>query len=145
MQYTSPIPFAALVGIELLRFENGEAELVLPMRNELTNSWDAAHGGAVMTLLDIAMSHAARSSDEGGARGDVGCVTIEMKTSFLRTGTGRLLAKARVLRRTSSFAFCEASMFDGAGELAAHATGTFKFMKRLAVGSATVQRSGASD
>ncbi len=145
MQFTWPLPFAELLGIELLRFENGEAELALPMRDDLTNSWDVAHGGAVMTLLDIAMAHAARSAGEGGARDDVGCVTIEMKTSFLRAGTGRLLAKARVLRRTPSFAFCEASMFDGAGELAAHATGTFKFMKRLAVGDARVQRAGASD
>lgn len=144
MEFTRPLPFAELLGIELLRFDGGEAELAMPMRHDLSNSWDVAHGGAVMTLLDIAMAHAARSSGEG-PRDDVGVVTIEMKTSFLRAGTGRMLAKAKVLRRTSSFAFCEGSMFDGAGDLAAHATGTFKFMRRLAVGDVRVQRADASD
>ncbi len=36
------------------------------------------HGGAVMTLLDVAMAVAARS-----ARKESGVVTIEMKTSFM--------------------------------------------------------------
>ena len=145
MQFTHPLPFAELLGIELLRFERGEAELALPLRTELTNSWDVAHGGAVMTLLDITMAHAARSPGQDGLPGDIGVVTIEMKTSFLRAGTGRLRATGRVLRRTPSFAFCEGSMFDGAGQLAAHATGTFKFMRRLPDGTDRVQRPGASD
>ena len=146
MQFTWPLPFAELLGIELVRFEGGESELVMPLRRELTNSWDVAHGGAVMTLLDIALAHAARSPGQDGLPEGVGVVTIEMKTSFLRAGTGeRLRGVGRVLRRTPSFAFCEGSVFDGAGELAAHATGTFKYMRRLPVGATRVQRHGASD
>lgn len=146
MEFTWPLPFAELLGIELVRFERGESELILPLRKELTNSWDVAHGGAIMTLLDITLAHAARSPGQAGLAEDIGVVTIEMKTSFLRAGTGdRLRAVGRVLRRTPSFAFCEGSMFDGKGELAAHATGTFKYMKRLQVGEEKVQRAGASD
>ena len=61
MEFTWPLPFAELLGIELLRFEHGEAELAVHLRAELTNSWDVAHGGVVMTLLDITMAHAART------------------------------------------------------------------------------------
>jgi hypothetical protein len=39
----------------------GEAEIALPLRPELENSWGVAHGGVTMTLLDVAMAHAARS------------------------------------------------------------------------------------
>ena len=87
-----------------------------------------------MTLLDVAMAHAARSADattdaDANTSGR-GVVTIEMKTSFMRPGTGRLTARARVLTRTIALAFCEASLFDEAGALIAHATGSFKYLTR---------------
>ena len=53
-----------------------------------------------------------------------------MKTSFMRPATGRLNAHARVLTRTLALAFCEASLFDEAGALIAHATGSFKYLTR---------------
>jgi acyl-coenzyme A thioesterase PaaI-like protein len=62
-------------------------------------------------------------------------VTIEMKTSFLLPAEGRLVATARCLRRTASLAFCEASMTRTDGEITAHATGTFKFLRGLPAGS----------
>ena len=51
-------PFIHLLGAELLRFEDGETEIALEIRDELQNSWQVAHGGVVMTLLDVAMAHA---------------------------------------------------------------------------------------
>jgi acyl-coenzyme A thioesterase PaaI-like protein len=39
------------------------------------------HGGALMTLLDVTMATAARSA---ACNPDMGVVTIEMKTSFMR-------------------------------------------------------------
>ena len=53
-----------MLGFELLRFEQGEAEIALELRPELENSWGVAHGGVTMTLLDVAMAHAARSPGE---------------------------------------------------------------------------------
>jgi uncharacterized protein (TIGR00369 family) len=95
-----------------------------------------------MTLLDVVMAHAARSSGVAGAGG---MVTIEMKTSFMRPGLGRLVASGRALHRTASTAFTEGSVRDPEGRLVAHATGTFKFLKGLPVGDRRIQRPDASD
>jgi uncharacterized protein (TIGR00369 family) len=57
--------------------------------------------------------------------------TIEMKTSFVRPAEGELRALGKLLHRTSTLAFCEASVVDGSGQLCAHATGTFKYLRAL--------------
>ena len=87
-----------------------------------------------MTLADVVMAHAARSVEP-----TMGCVTIELKTSFMRAAKGPLLAKGRLLHRTATLAFTEASIFDAAGKLCSHATGTFKYVARLPVGPGSSQ------
>jgi uncharacterized protein (TIGR00369 family) len=145
MAFPTRIPFVEALGFELLRFADGEAEIAMTPRDEHLNSWSVLHGGVSMTLLDVAMAHAARSPRTGEADDDRGVVTIEMKTSFMRPGLGRLVAQAKVLRRTASFSFCEASLLDGQGELVAHATGTFKYLKALPAGGRQLKRLNASD
>jgi uncharacterized protein (TIGR00369 family) len=139
------IPFVELLGFELLRFEHGEAEIAIELRDELTNSWGVAHGGVTMTLLDVVMAHAARSPGEDGVAESSGVVTVEMKTSFLRPGLGRLVGTGKRLHRTASMAFCEGSLADAKGQLIAHATGTFKYLKGLPAGGRRIQRPNASD
>jgi uncharacterized protein (TIGR00369 family) len=147
MDFVTPIPFVALLGIELQRFVGGEAEMALELREELTNSWGVAHGGVTMTLLDVVMAHAARSPDADGAEPHPGVVTIEMKTSFLQPGSGRLVAHGNLLHRTATMAFCQGSVRDGEGRLVGHGTGTFKYMNALPVGAGgrRIQRLNASD
>jgi uncharacterized protein (TIGR00369 family) len=139
------IPFVELLGFELLRFERGEAEIAVQLRDDLTNSWGVAHGGVAMTLLDVVMAHAARSPGDDGIAETSGVVTVEMKTSFLRPGLGRLVGSGRRLHRTASMAFCEASLVDADQQLVAHATGTFKYLKGLPAGGKRIQRLNASD
>ena len=91
------------------------------------NSWEVAHGGVLMTMLDVAMATAARSDHLDGP----GVATIEMKTSFMRPGEGELRCHAKLLHRSTTMAFCEGSVFGGDGKLCAHATGTFKYLKAL--------------
>ncbi len=145
MKFLVTIPFVELLGFELLRFEHGEAEIAVQLRDEFTNSWGVAHGGVTMTLLDVVMAHAARSPGEDGVTESSSVVTVEMKTSFLRPGLGRLVGSGRRLHRTASMAFCEASLTGGEGQLIAHATGTFKYLKGLPAGGKRIQRSNASD
>ena len=145
MDFLVHIPFVELLGFELLRFEHGEAEIAVQLRDELTNSWGVAHGGVTMTLLDVVMAHAARSPGADGVAESSGVVTVEMKTSFLRPGLGRLVGTGRRLHRTVSLAFCEASLADAEGQLVAHATGTFKYLKGLPAGGKRIQRPNASD
>ena len=148
MDFPLQIPFVQAMGFELLRMQDGEAEIALNLRPDQHNSLSMAHGGVTMTLLDVAMAHAARSADApadatANAPGR-GVVTIEMKTSFMRPGTGRLTARARVLTRTIALAFCEASLFDEADALVAHATGSFKYLTRGASEGRRVRGAGGN-
>jgi uncharacterized protein (TIGR00369 family) len=145
LQFLVHIPFVELLGFELLRFERGEAEIAVGLRDELTNSWGVAHGGVTMTLLDVVMAHAARAPGDDGVAEKSGVVTIEMKTTFIRPGLGRLVGSGKRLHRTASLAFCEGSLADADGQLIAHATGTFKYLKGLPAGGKRIQRLNASD
>jgi len=134
MKFTVHIPFVELLGFELVHFANNEAEIAYSPAPDHENSFGVVHGGATMTLMDVVMAHAARSEEP-----NMGVVTIEMKTSFMRASKGRLTAKGKMLHRTATMAFTEASVFNEAGELCSHATGTFKFVPRLPVGSKSTQ------
>ena len=134
-----------MLGFELMRFDPGIAEIAVPLREELTNSWGVAHGGVTMTLLDVVMAHAARTPSVDGVAETSGVVTIEMKTSFLRPGLGRLVGTGRRLHRTASMAFCEGSLFDAEGVLIAHATGTFKYLRALPASGRELKQLNASD
>jgi uncharacterized protein (TIGR00369 family) len=147
MKFHTFIPFVEHLGFELLKFEEGESEIAVSLREELCNSWSVAHGGVTMTLLDVAMAHAARSPNRGGdgQSNGIGVVTIEMKTSFMRPGLGRLVARGKRVHATASLAFCEASVVDEKGALVAQASGTFKYLKGLPAGGRKILRNNASD
>jgi len=146
MEFKVHIPFVKALGFELHRMAGGEAEVHLPMRDDLTNSWGVAHGGVLMTLLDVVMAHAARSPDKPEGEALPGVVTIEMKSAFMRPGEGLLVATGRRLHRTVSMAFCEAFVHDTSGQLLCHGSGTFKYMHGLPVGGGRrIQRLNASD
>lgn len=125
------VPFVTLVGIERLPAPQGVSLSVLTPRPELLNSFGVLHGGVVMTLMDVAMASAARSLQQ-----DMGVVTVEMKTSFMRPARGRLRAEGRVMHRSGTMAFTEATIFDASHRALAHASGTFKYVRRAPEGLA---------
>ena len=130
---SGPIPFPVRgafvhhLGFELWACAAGRAQMQVTVDARHLNSWGVAHGGVVMSLMDVGMAFAARSDHLDGP----GVATLEMKTSFMRPAEGRLRCEAQRLTRTATLAFCEASIFDDAGHLCAHATGTFKFLRQL--------------
>jgi uncharacterized protein (TIGR00369 family) len=129
MNFGVDIPFVTHLGFTLDLFEGGESVLGYTPRPEHLNSFAVTHGGAIMTLLDVTMASAARSVQK-----DMGVVTIEMKTSFMQAAPGdgsKLTAKGRLIHRTTTLAFTEATLFDVKGRACAHATGTFKYVRRL--------------
>jgi uncharacterized protein (TIGR00369 family) len=126
LRFGVEIPFVELLGFELMLFEGGHSHINYDPKPEHLNSFNVVHGGASMTLLDVAMAVAARSVAQ-----EMGVVTIEMKTSFMQAARGPLAAKGRLIHRTTTMAFTEASIFDADGKICAHATGTFKYVSRL--------------
>jgi uncharacterized protein (TIGR00369 family) len=131
IEFPIRIPFVEELGLELHGFGDGKAELRVNLADAHLNSWEVAHGGVLMTMLDVAMAHAARSIHQHDPSQGRGVATIEMKTTFMRPAQGELRALGRLLHRTATMAFCEASVFDDSDQLCAQATGTFKYLRAL--------------
>jgi uncharacterized protein (TIGR00369 family) len=129
------IPFVEELGIYLVSSGAGRSIIRLDTQPQHLNSWGVAHGGVVMTLLDVAMATAGRTLRTDLGTG--GNVTIEMKSSFLRPARGRLEVRGVCLHATSTMAFCEAELYGEDLELAAKSSGTFKFFRQVATGSET--------
>jgi uncharacterized protein (TIGR00369 family) len=127
------IPFVEHLGFELVKFEGGDSQIDFEPRSEHLNSFNVVHGGVCMTLLDVSMAAAARSLDH-----EMGVVTIEMKTSFMQAARGKLVGKGNLMHRTATMAFTQATIYDAQDKPCAHATGTFKYVKRLPTGPSSV-------
>ena len=133
MKFGVDIPFVNLLGFDLELFEGGRSQISYAPRPDHLNAFGVTHGGALMTLLDVTMAAAARSTQK-----DMGLVTIEMKTSFMQTARGKVTGKGRLMHRSANIAFTEATVFDESGQTCAHATGTFKYTRALAGGESGV-------
>jgi uncharacterized protein (TIGR00369 family) len=120
------IPFLDHLGVELVSFGQGRAELAVQVRPEHCNSLQVAHGGVVMTVLDAALAIAGRAAHTDDYDAPVNTITVEMKTSFIRPGAGRLLVRAECVHKATSLMFCEGEVRDEQGRLVARASGTFK-------------------
>ena len=123
--FRNDIPFVKDLGIEFISAENGHAVLALDLTPRHLNSWNVAHGGVLMTLLDVAMAAAGRTLDPAAGGG----VTVEMKTNFLQPANAgtRLLASGHAYHRSSAMAFCDGEVRDTEERLIAKAMGTFKY------------------
>ncbi len=140
------VPFIDDLGIDILDAPRGESRVQLVLLRRHLNSWNVAHGGVIMTMLDIAMAIAGRSLDPD-ARGGV---TVEMKTSFLQPGPAgtTLTATGRAFHRSTTMTFCEGEVRDSDERLIAKAMGTFKTLKRLEGASrrlSTAPQAGGGD
>lgn len=129
-------PFVDHLGVRLIAAANGESEVALTLADTQMNTWHVAHGGVTMTLADVALATAARSLAGDG----MGVVTVEMKVNFMQPGRGELRAFGRVLHRSTTMAYCEGEVRDDSGHFVAKALGTFKYMRRLAVGRVVVEQ-----
>ena len=89
------VPYAGLLGIEIVRLERGEAILSLLSRPELMRMAGIMHGGALASLMDTASAFAVLTLIEA----DTQTVTVDLTIHFLRPVTeGLVKAHARVLR-----------------------------------------------
>ena len=118
------IPFVEHLGIRLVEQGRERAIVSLEHRPEFTNSWDAAHGGVIMTMLDLVMSMAVRGHYDVSA----GVLTVDMSVGFLNASKGDVIAEGRVLHAGRSTAFCESEARDAEGRILAKAIGTFKLL-----------------
>jgi uncharacterized protein (TIGR00369 family) len=117
------MPFASLLGIDIVECADGHAEGRLEMREEL--SWNEeqvmAHGGVTFTLADT-VGGAALVSEV-----DQPVPTIDMRIDYLSAGTGDLYAEADVVRCGSDVGTVDVEVYAAGDEtLIADARGVYK-------------------
>ncbi|WP_282348665.1 PaaI family thioesterase [Pseudomonas sp. PS01301] len=109
------------LGCQVRRLDAGVAEVALPMAEHLRNRGQVMHGGAIFSLVDIAMGLACST-----AHGfDNQSVTLECKINYLRAvSEGEVICKAQVLHAGRRTMVVEAEVLQGE-KLMAKAQGTF--------------------
>ncbi|HEY4426923.1 MAG TPA: PaaI family thioesterase [Solirubrobacteraceae bacterium] len=119
-QIRDVMPFAVLIGVELLE---ARPELVrgrLEWTAERCTAGGVMHGGALMALADTCGGTCAFLNLPDGA---VGTATIESRTSFLRAvREGAITASTRPLHRGRSMIVLETEIAREDGSLAAKVT-----------------------
>jgi uncharacterized protein (TIGR00369 family) len=115
------IPFLDHLGVVPEFAEGGKVRISYTVKPEHTNSFHVAQGGVIMTLLDFAMGAAARTASNH----QLGAITIDMTTSFLRPSLGKIVVEGTLLKAGKSINYCEAVAINEAGEVTAKASGSF--------------------
>jgi uncharacterized protein (TIGR00369 family) len=109
------------IGCQLRRLDVGVAEVALPLEPHLRNRGNVMHGGAIFSLVDIAMGLACSSSHGFDQRS----ATIECKINYVRgVADGEVLCIAKVLHAGRRTLVVEAEVVQG-DKLVAKAQGTF--------------------
>ncbi|MBM3366790.1 MAG: PaaI family thioesterase [Betaproteobacteria bacterium] len=121
-EFTRKIPFSEHLGIRVESLEKGVARLSMLIKPEFMTSWGTAHGGAILSLLDITLSMSARTLYDPPRS----IMTIDLSTQFIGTSTGMLKAEGRVSRAGQTAIFCEGEIRSESGDLVAKAIGTFR-------------------
>jgi uncharacterized protein (TIGR00369 family) len=124
--YQQRIPFVAHLGLATEALGEGTARLSMSLPKHFTNSLGTAHGGVILSLLDVALCTAARTLHPDST----GVITIDLSTSFIGGGKGdKLIAEARVLKDARNVTFVEGEAKNADGSLVAKAIGTVKVRK----------------
>ncbi len=121
-EFQNRIPFVGHLGIEVESIGDGTARLFVHLKPEQTNSFGTAHGGLIMSLMDVALTTAARSQHPDSR----GVLTIDLAFSFIGAGKGKLVADARVLKPGRNTVFTEGEVRNEDGSLVAKAIGTVR-------------------
>lgn len=118
-------PFTAHTGLKIERVERGLVVVRLPFRTEVSRSFGIVHGGALMTLMDVAAGLASATAKRDWQPGQTQ-VTIASSAQFLSVARGvDLVATARCTKAGRSIGFCDV-VVEADGEAIARGTFTFK-------------------
>ena len=133
--------FSDHIGIEDIGFVNSDRDrhfseprykVALRVRKDHLNANDTLHGGVVATLLDACMARVfflGLAAEEAAALR--AGVTVEMKTSFLRTqGLGDIYALGSMVKRGHNLSFTEGELFNANGDLLAKASATMMILRK---------------
>jgi uncharacterized protein (TIGR00369 family) len=116
------MPFAALLGVELLSASSEEVRGRLDWDESRCTTGGILHGGALMGLADCTGGLCAFSNLPEGA---TATATIESKTNFFRpVSSGHVEARSRVLHQGRTTIVVETDLRDADDRLVARVTQT---------------------
>ena len=120
--------FTHRLGAETVTAGDGVCEMGLEVGEFHQSSASRAHGGVLFSLLDTAMGRAVITKLGEGR----GCATIEAKINYFRpVQSGRIVARAEVVRMTRRTAYVEGRITDEEGNDLARCSGTFMLMDQM--------------
>lgn len=126
--FGADIPFVGYCGIEPIESGGGRSRLEVTVERHHGNQMGVAHGGLLMTLLDVCMGSAARSAVGSNV------VTVDMQVAFTAPATGHLVGRGRVVRAGKSLIFVEADIVNEAGDIVCRGTSVFKTAREPSAG-----------
>ena len=126
--FGADIPFVGYCGIEPIESGGGQSRLEVTVERHHGNQMGVAHGGLLMTLLDVCMGSAARSAVGSNV------VTVDMQVAFTAPAIGHLVGRGRVVRAGKSLIFVEADIVNEAGDIVCRGTSVFKTAREPSAG-----------
>lgn len=117
-----PLPFAELLGLEIVGIAPDKVEARLPVRKEICTIPDVLHGGAMMALADTLGAIATVANLKDGAT----TTTIESKTNFFAAvpAGDTAIAECTPLHRGKTTMVWQTRITRGDGRLAGLVTQT---------------------
>ena len=116
------LPFAKLLGMELLEIRPNEAVVAIEMRDDLRQPSGVLHGGVTATIIDTAMAFAVRSHLEDHEA----TATIDLTVHYLRPHTaGKMICTAKCVRAGKKIFTVTADVENEEGKLIATGLSTY--------------------
>lgn len=116
------VPFARLLGIEMVEIERGKAVLRLAARDDLRRNGGVLHGGVTASLIDTAAAFVIMTM----LSPEQTTATIDLTVHYLRPlVTGQATAHARIMRGGQRIIIAAVDVFDEADILVATALTTY--------------------
>ncbi len=121
------LPFAKLIGMQLVDIRPNEAVIKIEMRDDLSQPSGVLHGGVTAAMIDTAMAFAVRTH----LADDEFTATIDLTVHYLRPHTsGTVICTARVVRAGTRIFTVSADVENEEGKLIATGLSTYTRIER---------------
>jgi acyl-coenzyme A thioesterase 13 len=120
--------FTKLVGVSYGPWEPGKAVIRLDMRPHHANRMGIAHGGVILTLLDIVCGLSGIHRPPGASQRL--CVTVSLTANFIAsTKTAAIHGVGDLTSERKTLFYASGQLSDDNGVLLATATGVYKYLR----------------